>query len=173
MSLNNILLKYHTDKATRHSYAPVYERFFEPIKNNNLIFLEIGIFNGGSIRAWREYFKNAQIIGVDTKEEYVRKVSDVECTALLCDINDTKLFSDLTKGLVFDIIIDDGSHKLDDQLHALNLLIPRLRSGGLYFIEDLQDIDYVKKFNEFKIELFDLRNLKNRYDDLLLRIEKS
>ena len=37
----------------------------------------------------------------------------------------------------FDIIIDDGSHKMNHQQISFDVLFPHLKSGGIYVIEDL------------------------------------
>jgi cephalosporin hydroxylase len=37
----------------------------------------------------------------------------------------------------FDVIIDDASHALENQLANLSVYLPRLKSGGFYIIEDV------------------------------------
>ena len=37
----------------------------------------------------------------------------------------------------FDIILDDGGHKMDQQITSFRVLFPILKSGGVYIIEDL------------------------------------
>jgi len=71
--------KYGTDKSPynnksfvhggighRHPYTCFYHELFSTIKNNKLKILEIGLLFGDSIKCWREYFKNSQIIGLDS-----------------------------------------------------------------------------------------------------------
>ena len=41
-----------------------------------------------------------------------------------------------TKHGPFDIIIDDGGHKMHQQIASFNALWPRLSDGGLYVVED-------------------------------------
>lgn len=38
----------------------------------------------------------------------------------------------------FDVIIDDGSHRSDHMIATFRALFPKLRAGGIYFIEDLE-----------------------------------
>ena len=47
-------------------YFDLYEELFNSYKNKNIIFVEIGIANGGSLEIWKKYFgKNSRIIGID------------------------------------------------------------------------------------------------------------
>jgi hypothetical protein len=39
---------------------------------------------------------------------------------------------------LFDIIIDDGGHTMNQQKTSFMTLLPLVRSGGLYVIEDLE-----------------------------------
>jgi hypothetical protein len=43
----------------------------------------------------------------------------------------------------FDIIIDDGSHINSHQIETFKILFPKLKSGGYYFIEDVQTSYYL------------------------------
>ncbi len=37
----------------------------------------------------------------------------------------------------FDVIIDDGGHTMNQQITSFNNLLPKVKSGGIYVIEDL------------------------------------
>jgi hypothetical protein len=68
--LHNLGLQYKTDKSTGHinkgvSYMQIYDKFLHDKKNLPLNFLEFGILGGNSLRAFRDYFINANIIGID------------------------------------------------------------------------------------------------------------
>ena len=69
MRLQEIGLKTGTDKSAHTykniSYLDIYERYFNKIKNDVKVFVEIGIFNGKSLKMWKEYFPNAIIYGID------------------------------------------------------------------------------------------------------------
>lgn len=43
-----------TDKNTIHSYLPAYERVFRAKQHDTIRLLEIGVFSGGSLRAWAD-----------------------------------------------------------------------------------------------------------------------
>ena len=81
--------------------------------------------------------------------------------------------------LLFDdyevIIIDDGSHRLMDQVFSYMILFDKLNKGGLYIIEDVRQIDSTadtfKKLNN-NAAIYDFRFMKNRADDVIVEIIK-
>ena len=53
-----------TDKALNwHGFIELYEQIFFPLREKPIKFLEIGIFKGGSIEVWQDYFPKAKIYG--------------------------------------------------------------------------------------------------------------
>ena len=47
-------------------YFQIYEKIFNRYRNKKIIFVEIGIFQGGSLEIWKNYFgKKSRIIGID------------------------------------------------------------------------------------------------------------
>jgi hypothetical protein len=66
LTLDELGLKYGTDKASlHHNYLNFYEGFVAPLRDQPLTLLEIGVFQGASLRMWREYFPYAKVVGVD------------------------------------------------------------------------------------------------------------
>lgn len=123
------------DKGKRHGYERLYEPIFAPLRNSKIRILEIGILSGASISVWVEYFPHAEVIGIDTFERV--KPQDV---AVLKHPNVSWWKLDSTKeapDVEVDIVIDDGYHTPDAQLATFQKYFPLLRSGGLYFIEDI------------------------------------
>jgi hypothetical protein len=91
---------------------------------------------GGSLRAWRDYFPNAEIVGLDCQPD--TQFSELRIRTLLCDTTDAASAAAALATLPqFDVIIDDGSHAAQDQLATLRNFYPALRPSGLYFIEDI------------------------------------
>ena len=70
------------------------------------------------------------------------------------------------------IIIDDGSHFYQDQLDTFKLLKSKVKKGGLFIIEDVNDLNIMRtEFEELydgEIEIIDNREIKNRQDDVLI-----
>jgi hypothetical protein len=139
-SLNDLALKYGTDKARRpngsgHGYTRIYEELFRDIRYEQFNLLEIGVNEGASLRMWRDWFPNAQIYGVDIRPEYM--IEDEPRIATRCmDIRKPRR-PWLRAARPFRIVIDDGNHIANCQYNAFTLLWPMLEPGGFYIIEDL------------------------------------
>jgi cephalosporin hydroxylase len=176
-SLAEIYRNYQTpdgqgDKGTAHSYIEKYEELLEPYRDNSTV-LEIGIAGGYSLHMWGEYFNESKIYGVDISPEILNNpnlISD-KFNIIHSDAT-TPEFLEKIKNLTFDVIIDDGSHFLHHQLSSFNLLKSKLKKGGIYIIEDVTNLDdnikdIFKKLHN-NCEIVDLRNIKGRYDDVLI-----
>src|SRR5579863_5736399 len=126
MDLDELFNHYGSDK-TRNGYAPIYHSLFKHIKNNRINLLEIGIGTmipgvhssmvgyslpgykpGGSLRAWRDYFPNSNILGADVQSD--TQFTEDRISTILCDSTSPEKTEEIFKGKSFDIIIDDGSH---------------------------------------------------------------
>ena len=119
------------DKLSRY-YIEAYETYFGPRREEKLRLLEIGVQSGGSLRMWKEYFPNAEIVGVDINKNCL-KHEDLDI--IIGDQTGEKFLSGLGE---FDIIIDDGSHKMFDQQFTFKAMWNKLRANGIYVIEDLE-----------------------------------
>lgn len=144
--LNDIGLKYDADKSSRfHNYLDFYEKQL-PDREFAGRLLEIGVMDGLSMKMWREYYPNAEIVGIDIKDMDFMHNSDwqvPESVKLIkCDGTDPKQTGPLG---MFDIIIDDGSHYWADQQASFkHLYYNQLNKGGFYILEDLwtSEIDF-------------------------------
>lgn len=142
-TLDQIAIKYRTDKASLyHNYTPVYESYFEPYRNDNFVFLELGLGDkqslnreGEDLLAFQKYFPNAWIVGIDN--DVNKLYSDKRIRTYCCDQTDEVKLKEIIKneGNPF-IIIDDCSHQNELTIKSFEILFPLLKSGGLYCIED-------------------------------------
>lgn len=144
MTLTEIFNKYKTDKGTighgeeSHNYGPFYEEFLKPLRDKEVTLLEIGILNGNSLRSWRDYFAAGTVVGVDNEPSRIFKEEEERITTLLGDSNHPEQVAKLVEEFgPFDVIIDDGSHRPIHQQKQIVPLLPLLKPGGFYFIEDL------------------------------------
>jgi hypothetical protein len=99
--------------------------------------IEIGVFNGGSLRMWRDYLgTQATIVGVDINPG-CRQFSEPGIDVVIGDQADRgflKSLADRYPG--FAILLDDGGHRMHQQIATFEELYPRLRSDGVYMCED-------------------------------------
>ena len=176
--ITDALIKYkdYTDKETVHSYGRVYDNLFEKMLDKQINILEIGVQDGGSILAWNECFTNADIIGVDidtSKFKNPFNASLGKVWLIQGNILDVKLHHN------FDIIIHDGSHILEEVVDSFKELYPNLNQGGIYIIEDVQNIplweEEIRKLlsTSDNLRCIDLRDKKGRPDDYLIIIQKN
>lgn len=136
-TLDEIALSYNTDKSSMyHNYTKLYDLYFKQIQNEKLCILEIGIDKGYSLKTWKEYFPNSEIVGIDIIN--LKNLEEERIHIFQGDQGDDKFLKEVndTYG-PFDIIIDDGSHHNDDMKGSFEFLFPLLKAGGLYVVEDL------------------------------------
>jgi hypothetical protein len=87
---------------------------------------------------WYDYFPNSRIFGIDVNAcSYLDNDRIKTFVADQSSVHELEAFTIATKEMDFDIIIDDGSHRPDHQQVSLSFFFKKLKSGGLYFIEDL------------------------------------
>ncbi len=128
--------KYEPTKRL-HNYLPNYWKHFRDIKDNVTRVLEIGVQSDKSIKMWEEFFPNAEIFGIDI-EPWCKDFEGGRRKIFIGDQSDEAFLNLVVKeaGGGFDIIIDDGSHRVYHQLKTFNILFPKLKSHGIYVIED-------------------------------------
>jgi hypothetical protein len=120
------------------AYLPVYEQFFEPLRHLPLAVLELGIYRGGSMRAWEAYFPHARIAGIDAQIPAITVGERVSMFA--GNQTDCGFLTRVANAIApegFDIIIDDCSHiGTMSKISFWHLFDKHLKPGGLYCIED-------------------------------------
>ncbi len=129
--------RHHTDKSSLdHNYLQWYERFLAPLRDEPVTILEIGVFGGESLRMWRDYFQRGRIVGMDIDPACAQHAGDrIEIV-----IGDSGNLDDLARAVSrgpFDVINDDGGHAPQDQVTAYYTLLPSVKPGGLYILEDV------------------------------------
>lgn len=189
--LNALGKKYGTDKV-KHGFCDVYDSVFSDRKDNVKNILEVGVFFGSSINMWADYFPNATVWGIDTfegkqgngkffkdadkyyNEWLANKIPNRERIELhkIDQSSEIELqkFVDLIKdkSIKFDIIIDDGSHLMRDQQITLKHLLPLVKSGRRYVIEDTHTsleigYDIESDYSNSTLRMLDNWNKKNGF----------
>lgn len=140
-TLSQLSEKYRTDKGPKyHNYTEVYEYYFKPLKEKEIVLLELGIGDitslnreGESLLMFQEYFYNGSCYAIDNNEINVNRTLN----SFLCDQTNKEGLESLIREIGKpDIIIDDCSHHKEPTIRSFEILFPLLRSGGLYCIED-------------------------------------
>jgi len=131
------LARIHDSDKWKHGYTVWCDELFTPIRDDNIKLLEIGIWKGASLSMWTDYFPNARIIGMDIAELKFDPPHP-RITTLQGDQTDrARLIEIAEKHGPFDIIIDDGGHRMHQQQTSLGVLFRYLKPLGFYIIEDL------------------------------------
>lgn len=139
-SLTDIFNRYDSDKnSSFHNYCRQYENLFKDYREKSLTFLEIGVFQGESIKIWREVFHNAiKIVGIDINPEC--KQYENPDKSIFVEIGDASNPEFITfinnKYGPFDVVLDDGSHTNKDVINSFELIFPTMKDDGLYLVED-------------------------------------
>lgn len=136
--LKNLAIKNNSNKL-RHDYETVYENYFKDLRNEEIKMLEIGIFQGGSAKAFRDYFAKGKIYCIDIIDNSINILKNEErIYPYKVDQGNRdqlkKLMEEIGK---VDIILDDGSHCMDHMQISFGFLFPYVKKGGIYIIEDV------------------------------------
>ena len=125
-------------RSVKHStYFETYDALLAPYRGKAITFVEIGIFDCGSLFMWRDYFgPNARIIGIELNPE-AKKWEDHGFEIFTGSQSDEtfwqKFFAEI--GPV-DILLDDGGHTYEQQIITTECALPRIKDGGLLVVED-------------------------------------
>jgi hypothetical protein len=167
-----------SDKGTVHDYiVGYYSKEFLNKRDEKIKLMEIGVHRGPSIVLWKSWFKDSEIVGVDNEDIYdCERIYD----KLIIDDAYTDQFINNFSDGYFDYIIDDGPHTLESQIISATKWIQKIKPGGKLIIEDIQSIEWISSLQDSldksivsDYKVFDLRNNKNRYDDIIFEVTKK
>lgn len=144
--------KHGSDKSSLHNYHCVYAGLFDDPSQVKKVF-EIGLGTnnpevissmgfhgtpGASLRAFREFFPNAEIYGADIDRRVLFQEDRIK-TFFIDQLSDQS-FADLPKEAFtdLDLFIDDGLHSPDANLRSLFFGLQAVRPGGFVVIEDIR-----------------------------------
>lgn len=133
---------------------------------------------GASLRVWRDFFYNANIVGVDIDPGCLFTEHRIE-THQMDQTNPVQTYELLERlGYRYDIMIDDGLHEFHAGYTLFNVAQRYLTDNGVYIIEDVKshDLDtYVKAFKDtnYFVKFVKLeRDDEQVYDNNLIVIRK-
>ena len=167
--LSNLMNHYGSDKGGKnnhHNYADYYSEIFFHKRSEVKNLLEIGLGTNdvnlpsnmgkdgiplASLKAWRDYFFNANIFGADIDKNILKNENRIK-TFYVDQTNPVtidKMFKDIGVDN-FDIILEDGLHEFNANICFFENSIKYLSSNGTYIIEDVYYKDQEKFINYFK-----------------------
>lgn len=128
------------------SYFHTYTELLENYRNKKITFVEIGVFNGGSLFMWRDFFgEQARIIGIDLNP-LAKKWEDDGFEIHIGSQSNPNFWQDFFRSVgPVDIVLDDGGHTFEQQIITVDACIPYIKDGGMMIVEDTHT-SYFKKF---------------------------
>jgi hypothetical protein len=137
-SLQLSLEQYDSDKITNY-YLERYDPILEPWLEKKIVLLELGVYKGGSLLFWRDYFPLGTIVGIDINLPKGFQTTE-RIHVFAGSQADPQFLSRVARELApdgFDIIIDDASHIGElTKIAFWHLFDNHLKPNGLYVIED-------------------------------------
>ena len=150
------------------TYFNVYDQLLSKYRDKSIVFLEIGILDGGSLFMWRDFFgPQARIIGVDLNPE-AKKWEEEGFEIFIGDQSSAEFWENTLNTIgKLDIVLDDGGHTYEQQIMTTESVIPFINDGGVIIIEDCHT-SYMKKFGFKKLSFINyakylIDNINKRY----------
>ena len=140
MTLTEIANRLKCDKGTEAHEAHGYTEIYESAIRKQCRMLEIGIDRGLSVQMWTAWSDDINLIAIDNRAEVFTTEVRALCDSRICDQSNTSDLEFLAQSIGtewLDVIIDDGSHRPDDQMLSIEMLWRCLKVGGVYIVEDL------------------------------------
>lgn len=183
----------YNPKGHRHPYTAVYSLLLSKYKNQPVRFMEIGIAGGSSLLMWSLFFTNQgrRLFFFDRDLNFIENGNNYKVPGAFCmemDVtSEESIVSGLTKiGGDMDVILDDSTHGIPEQVKIIKKGLPFLKSGGMFIIEDIfrryDEQDYQNELedvlDEFSFASFITCEHKNKWspdwdnDKLLVLIKK-
>ncbi|MCI8464438.1 MAG: class I SAM-dependent methyltransferase [Lachnospiraceae bacterium] len=122
-------------------YFEAYDRFFSRYRKKDITILEIGVFKGGSLQMWKEYFQTenhkVQVYGIDI-DPTCKKLEEDGIEIFIGSQEDREFLREIKKKIgKVDILIDDGGHTMKQQIISFEELFDLVDENGIYLCEDL------------------------------------
>lgn len=119
-------------------YFDVYDRHFRRFKGKEIVVLEIGVFQGGSLQMWKNYFGDkAKIYGVDINP-HCKELEEENVEIFIGSQSDRNFLRKVKQSIPpIDILIDDGGHTMLQQIITFEELFGHVKDEGVYLCEDL------------------------------------
>jgi hypothetical protein len=149
--LCKIGMKYQSDKCPyseytvsghKHPYTAIYDSWFSSLRYRDINVAEIGIERNDSIQLWRDYFPSATIYGFEFIQEKIdfaksQNLKNVHYEFMNVREKQSIIDSFNKMDVKYDIIIDDSTHIIEDQIRIIQFSVEYLNPGGILVVEDI------------------------------------
>lgn len=201
--LCDIMYRNYSDKSSlhqHHNYTLIYDELFSSLRNKEINILEIGIGSinpqipsnmtggelgrvyrpGASIRGWYEYFNDVNIYCCDIDTSIINFDEDRIHGFYMDQTSDESIdnaLNNILKDVSFDFIIDDGLHWFPTNCDVMNKLLPKVKKGGYYIIEDIVHSQFnyrhldMTKLNDKNYQYIRFPNAHNSVDNNLFVVK--
>lgn len=139
----NDLEKYFTENTEKlirkwKHYFDIYDRHFSRFRGTDVHIVEFGVSHGGSLQMWKHYFgPKARVFGIDINP-HCKTLEEEQIEIFIGDQEDRTFLKSLTAKIPrIDILIDDGGHKMKQQINTYEEIFPCIDKNGVYLCEDL------------------------------------
>lgn len=169
LSLSELANLYETDKGDCDSkslswgssfpehfcmnYTKTYEKYMRNFRETSIKLFEVGIrdkrFPYASCKMWLNYFKHVDLYAmdnfwgefIDQKTDEVIGINELGVNFIYADQGNFNDWNELKEVCPkdFDFFVEDGSHWPNHMVVTLWKSIDMVKSGGYYFMEDLQN----------------------------------
>ncbi len=140
---DNPLFEYFLDNPGRlidkwHHYLEVYHRHFARFRGKSPVIVEIGVWQGGSLQMWHDYFgAGCRVVGIDIDPRCL-EFADANTTILIGDQGSREFLATVREQVPrIDILIDDGGHFVAQQIATFEELYPHIQPNGVFLCEDM------------------------------------
>jgi hypothetical protein len=140
---NNHLFNYFNNNNKRlidkwEHYFSIYENHFSRFRGNRPKILEVGVFHGGSLQMWKDYFgEGCQIYGIDIDPK-CKSLEEEDIEIFIGSQTDRDFLREIKNKIgTVDILIDDGGHNMEQQITTYEELFSLVDENGVYLCEDL------------------------------------
>jgi len=159
--------KYPTDKSPyskedngsghNHAYTAIYDLLFASIRYKDIKIAEIGILNNMSMLCWREYFPHAKLFGFEYNLTFLENGKSSNLNNTIYDFINITDEASIEKCMIdygkFDIIIEDSTHRFEDQIRLIDVAHKYLNTGGILIIEDIFKNEDENKYSNNMINI--------------------
>jgi len=197
-TLSRDLVTWANAYPTHHCwhYTSIYEKYMDSYRDKEVKFMEIGIcdkrFPFASPKMWLEYFKNVDLYSIDNfwgnppSENSITNILNIGTNFIYADQGSPEDWDFVVNQIgenTVDFIVEDGSHWPNHVMYSLYRSIDILKTGGYYFMEDIQNplksrgwyrydnadilLEFQNWSNDYKSSYIDLEmanHIKNNYE---------